>query len=384
MNIINFFFKKNHIRKIKSTKDYRNATQKRAEFKNKVISVTGTNGKTNLSFLLNQTLSTKYITDKTWKNSNSTKGLPWCFNNHFNLESDYWICEIGISTKNEMKYLLDLVKPNIRIITNIGVAHSANFKNEKEYQLEKLSYLKKLPKNSVVIINNDDPILSKYKYPKKIQLIRCGSKSNSDVILDKIILDSQNLTSTISIKTNKGNINFKSKLLGKHMAETMCLVTGCALHLNVPIQNIKQVLENFTPYSERGGLLKKKNKTIFNYSYNANPNSMKANLDVFSQVKGKNKIIIIGDMLELNEKKEYLYHKNIYKQCLTITNNICIFTKNFKLVSHYENYPFLIRGNNLKDMIKKVSNFFSDKKQDYYIFIQGSNGTKINKITEII
>ena len=52
-------------------------------------------------------------------NSNSTKGIPWCINNLFNLDSDYWIIEVGVSKKSEMKYLLDLVQPDIRLITNV-------------------------------------------------------------------------------------------------------------------------------------------------------------------------------------------------------------------------------------------------------------------------
>ena len=235
----------------------------------------------------------------------------------------------------------------------------------------------------MVIINNDNFILKKHKYPKNIHLIRCGSDKDSDIVLEKYSINTSNLTSNISIKTKQGKIIFTSKILGKHFAESMCLVAGCALYLNIPIANLKTVFSNFKTYQNRGGIIEKKNITIFNYSYNANPTSMQANLNIFKDIKGKNKIIILGDMLELNTKKEYFYHKDIYKRCLSITSNICIFTDIFKKVVQNENFPFLINGNTIETVVSKIINFIDPKKK-YFIFVQGSNDTKISKIIDQI
>ena len=362
---------------------YNKALTKRNKYKNKIISITGTCGKTTLSNLLKNALSTTYVVEKTWNNSNSIRGIPWCINNDLNLNSDFWIIEVGISKKNEMKLLLDLVQPDIRIITNVGIAHSDNFENEKEYQKEKLVYLKNLSQNTVVIINNDDPILHTYNYPKNIHVIRCGSNLDSDVILQKYTFNHLTLTSNISIKTKKGVISFTTTVIGKHLSKLMCLVTACCLYLNVPLEKLPHIFQNFKYCENRGNIIKKNKITIFNYSYNANPTSFEANLLLFKEIKHKNKIIIIGDMLKINKQNEYFHHKEIYKKCLQITKNICIFTEVFKQIVVNEDLPYLFMENNIDSLGVQVSNYIKLSK-NCAIFIQGSNNTNINKILKYL
>lgn len=365
-------------------KKYEKALIRRNKFKNKIISVTGTCGKTTLCNLLKKALLLNYTVEKTWNNSNSLKGIPWCINNDLSLNTEFWIIEIGIAEKGTMKLLLDLVQPNIRIITNIGIAHTLNFNNETEYQKEKMVFIENLPENSTIIIDNDNELLKNFNYQKNITVIRCGSDLKSDVILKHYKFNSCNLTSNISIQTKKGTISFTTKIIGRHFAKLICLVTACCLHLNIELEKLIKIFEKYEHCCNRGNIIKKNEMIIFNYSYNCNPSSIEQNLILFNDINSENKIIVLGDMLELNKEKEYFYHKDIYRKCLNITTNICVYTKIFKNLVINEKLDHLFMEDDLKKIGLLIKNYVNKNKKKYFIFIQGSNTTNIDEILKTL
>jgi len=213
---------------------FENAIKKREKFNNKVISVTGTSGKTTTCKFIYDILKNFNKVNKTHENSNSFLGIPWCLNKYFELDSDYWIIEIGISKPNEMKKLVEFVKPDIRIITNIGNAHTLNFTNGiHDYINEKLEFTKNISSNSVLIINNDDNILNNIRF-KNINVIKCGTSDTDDVRLIEYISGIK--TSVIKIKYNEKIYIFKINGIGKHNAMNLCLAIGCAIYLKIEIQ----------------------------------------------------------------------------------------------------------------------------------------------------
>ena len=113
------------------------AVYKRRKFKNEVVSITGTCGKTTTLEMINTVLKYKYQCDKSPKNCNGFKGIPYSINEIFRLDSKVWLSEIGIDSENTMDKKVKILLPTIKILTNIGNAHTENFKTVNDYHLEK-------------------------------------------------------------------------------------------------------------------------------------------------------------------------------------------------------------------------------------------------------
>ena len=359
---------------------FEKAIEKRNIYNNKVISVTGTCGKTTTCKFIYDILKHFNKVNKTHENSNSFIGIPWCLNKHFELSSEYWIIEIGISKENEMKQLVQLVKPDIRIITNIGIAHTLNFTNGiTGYINEKLEFTKNISQNSVLIINNDDNILNNIIF-ENINVIRCGTSNNDDVQL--IDYFSDNIKSIVKIKYNNNISTFKINGIGKHNALNLCLAIGCAVYLKISIQSIEKVCKNFELYEYRGNIIKNNNIYLYDHSYNCSVTAILSNLSYFKELNVENKIIILGDIEEIENSVKI--HNDILLNCFEITNNVLIYSINkYKEITNDNNYNLIlfekheILNTYLKEIIK-------DNTKKFYIFIQGSNSSNLKYISDYI
>ena len=370
---------------------------KRNQYKNTVISVTGSCGKTTVCKMIYDIMNNYTTIDKTHENSNSFLGIPWCINKLFNLNSKYWLIEIGISHKDEMTRLINMVNPDIRAITNIGIAHTGNFiGGHNDYINEKLNFVRNLPINSTLIINNDDIILSNFKYQDNIKIIRCGTKPTDDIQLISYYMNNDNMTSNLEIKINNNcsnNYLIKIKMngLGKYNALNMCIAIGCTLSLSIPVTVIRNKLNNFIFYENRGEIIcnntRSYNIFLYNYSYNCAFTSIINNLDEFNKIKSSNRIIILGDMMELDNP--LYYHDKILSTCINITlnNNILVYSTNYYKYTIYRK-PELYKGMHIFDNINNIINMLDfiikANNCDIYIFVQGSNNSRLYQVANFV
>ncbi len=353
---------------------------KRNIYKNPVISVTGTSGKTTTVKMIHDIIKSTYTVDKTLENSNSTAGIPYCITKYFNLSSDYWVIEIGIGNVGEMDTLLNIVKPNIRVITNIDEAHTDSFQNKESYQTEKLKYLENLPADTVLIINNDDPILSSLKFEPNIKVIKCGSKETDDIQIQNYIINSDNISSTFQIQIyNKIKITIKLNSIGVHNGINACLAIACAYYLNVTIPNIINSLDNFIFYQNRGSIIVKPSYTIYDYSYNCIPYACLKNLEAFKNINSNNKLVILGSEYGMKSSKDCL--ELLLNISVKITNNIIVYSKDLEQLTNsnqnikiYNNFTSII--NDVKQLI--------NLNEYLYIFIQGSNKMELFNLIKLL
>ena len=379
-----------------TSKNYTKALNKRNKFKNIVICVTGTKGKTTTVKIIYELLKSFYKVNKTFKNSNSLIGLPYSINK-FDLNSDFWICELGISKINEMNLLLDLVKPHIRILTNIDIAHTENFNNENDYKEEKIKFVKTLKKNDIFLYN---PTEINYEfnindYIKKlnnkgynIKIITCGVTENCDIFLKKFFIN--NINSYFDIIIDNKLFQFNVKGLGKHHVLDICFGLGIIYHLNKSyLFKINDTISNFKLYDDRGLFIKKKKFIIFDYSYNSSPSSIISNLNYFNEFESDNKIIILGNISGiLNKEKYYL---EIIEKSINISNKIVatsfdIYEILKKKVSNNNNYLISYYDIKLKNKICLIHYLFSEIKNNNNtsIFVQSSHDQKLGYISKVL
>ena len=337
----------------------------------KIIAITGSWGKTSLKNLLNSSLSKVGKTHCSPKSFNNHYGVPYSL---ANLSSDnkYGIFELGMSSKGEIDNLVNLVKPHIAIITNIGPAHLENFKNIYGICKAKAEIMNGISQNGVIILNKDDKFFYSLKSiadKKNIKILTFGF-SKSDIQIRKS-------SAKVFFKIKNKIINFKINNFNKsylyNIAATLCV----HYYLNHNINLLKNNFNNFKIPEGRGNEknIKIKNKKILlvNDSYNSNPASLNEAIYNFS-LRKKNKqrkIVIIGDMLELGKKSKY-YHQQAAK-ILNKTNIDKVFCVGSEVRHTYQKLNHSKKGLLVKNISFLKENIFNLLENNDILLVKSSN-----------
>ncbi len=349
----------------------------------KVISITGSSGKTSLKDLLSFCLKKLAPISKSNRSHNNKFGVPLSLFN-INKNDKFAVLEVGMDKKGEIDNLTKIIKPNFGIITNISYAHIKNFKSLSEIAKAKSEIMNNIVKGGKIVLNKDDSyfnFLKKIALKKNIHVISFSKKNtSSDIYIKKIISNKKNSKIFINVKNLIKTFLVKNDL-SLYLDNILASVALLSEFYN--LKNINEKLfYNFKVPLSRGDQTKVrfKNKTIYltDESYNSNPLSLKFAIENFDKQKNYNKYLILGDMLELG-KFSKLLHKKISK----IINKTSI-------------KKVYVVGNHIKETfygisIKKRGRILSNKDEIYHLIkndlnnndhlmIKASNSTGLNSV----
>ena len=360
----------------------------RNRFKGTIIALTGSSGKTSTKHLLSSSLKIYGTTHSTKENNNNIVGLSLTLS-RLDPDSKYCVLELGINNVGEMEELTKLALPNIALITNVTNSHIQNFRNEEEIAYAKSKIFLGLKKNSIVILNSDNfwcDFLIKEAKKLNLNIHLYGHCKNSDTSIKKIMQEKEG--ATIYFDNRKGwHLNYLNITQALNAVATVAVIK----ELKLDVANTLKTISNIKPLPGRGDKIiinfKYNKKTlIIDDSYNANPDSMKTALNNFQNISGNYKnyerILIIGDMLELGESSNEL-HLQLIPIIKKINPNVLItlgvYTANIckELCSIINCYPYTSVDKLITDIKKYL-------KPSQLILIKGSNGTGLWKLVPIL
>lgn len=288
-----------------------------------VIGITGSVGKTSTKDMIASVISRRYNVLKTEGNLNNEIGLPITA---FKLTSEHEavVLEMGMSGFGEIHSLAKVARPNIAVITNIGVSHIENLGSRSGILTAKSEIFDYFVNSDKAVLNADDDMLLNIDAKLKNDIIWYGIKSRRGIYAANLI--SRGLAGTsFALITDKGGIDIDVKAPGEHVVSNALAAAAVGLELGISLEDIKAGIEAFVPTGMRMSISKGENGcTLINDAYNANPVSMKSALDVLAEAEGP-KVAVLGDMLELGVIAEEM-HKSIgaYAANLGIDTIICI------------------------------------------------------------
>ena len=282
------------------------ASAHRKKFSYPVIGITGSNGKTVIKEWLFQLLQPDVSIVRTPRSYNSQIGVPlsiWLMTENRKMA----VLECGISQKGEMKRLENMVKPSIGIFANIGPAHQENFSNLHEKALEKIELFHDTER---LISCSDHALVQKViseKYRGKN--LTWGKDANSDLVILETVKE-----------TNQSKI--RGSFLGEEMeitipfADEASIENAChcwlfLLQHGLSHRTITERLRALSPIAMR---LEKRTGinrcTVINDSYNSDLASLDIALDFLDmQAQGRDKTLILSDILQTGEEPASLYKK---------------------------------------------------------------------------
>ena len=303
---------------------YSIAKYSRKKYKGRVIAITGSVGKTSTKDILTKMLSTFGVTHSSQKSFNNHLGVPLTLAN-IPKNADFVICEIGMNSKGEIEPLSKLVAPDVAVITNISAAHLASFKNLREIAYEKASICFGLKKNGLLIFSVDNKfyeLVNNFVKERKLKSVTFGSNENAEISIKNISHLKNKSYGSLLIK-NKVFTNFSIGALGSHQLKNCLAALAVILSYDLSLEKALKELKDWVPRDGRGNFLdvnlkyKLKNIRIrvIDESYNSNPTSLNASLEILKSVqfdtkKSSRKIAILGDMLELGVKEKE-FHRDI-------------------------------------------------------------------------
>lgn len=272
----------------------------RKKFEIPFIGITGSVGKTSTKDMVASVVSRKFNTLKTEGNLNNEIGVPLTI---FNLELQHEaaVLEMGMSGPGEIGRLTAIIKPDIAIITNIGMSHIEKLGSRQNILKAKLEILEGLNPKGLLILNGDDALLVGMKDLLKFRTVFYGIDEGVDYKADNINSHGENGT-YFDIKVAGAEYKVHVPVPGIHNVQNALAAIASGCELGIPMEEIVLGIEGFSPTKMRMDIFTANGIKIINDAYNASPQSMEAALNVLKEIgKGCRKIAILGDMLELGD-----------------------------------------------------------------------------------
>ncbi len=299
-----------HVRVENTVLAYQNiAKLHRERFDLPVVCITGSVGKTTTKEMVKAVLETTFRTHATVGNLNNQTGVPTTIL-QLSASDEVSVTELGTNHFGEIAAIARVAQPTICLFTNIGEAHIEFFGSREGIFRGKTEMLQYMRPNGRIVANGDDDYLRTIPHA-----ITYGLSEGVDVRAVNVQndgLDSVTFTAQVFGK----DLPVTLHVAGNHMVQNALAALTIAHLLNVPDEAALLALSEFQPGAGRSAVLKTKRFTVIDGTYNCNPTSMEAAIDLLKQARGR-RVCIFGDMLELGENAP-VYHARIgtyAKQC---------------------------------------------------------------------
>ncbi|MBB5073162.1 UDP-N-acetylmuramoyl-tripeptide--D-alanyl-D-alanine ligase [Bartonella callosciuri] len=316
------------------------AARKRS--KAQIIAVTGSVGKTTTKEALKQVLATVGKVHANSASLNNHWGVPLTLA-RMPAQSDYGVFEIGMNHKDEIRPLVKLVRPHVVLITHVSAAHMGFFKSLEEIADAKAEIFEGLDKEGTAVLNADNDFFSylvqKAKQCGVKKILSFGETENSDYQAKEIRLLTD--CSSMRLRILGQDKEIKIGAPGRHIVQNSLGVLAACDALGVDLESVLLSLSHFSLQKGRGVryrlfLPSGGEFHLIDESYNANPASMRAALDLLATGPvGKNgrRIAILGDMLELGAYSEKLHRDLVKPICLSGANPVFLFGEAMKFLA---------------------------------------------------
>lgn len=271
----------------------------------RIVGITGSYGKTNTTVAIAKVLAKKYPTVQTDLNLDTIYNLPMTI-----LKVKPWteglVLEMGVDHPEEMDFHLSLVKPQIGVLTGITPVHSdsEHLGSIEGIIEEKAKLLKSLPQDGLAVLNYDDDRVRKMaKYSQAEVLFYGKDKKNCRFWAEEIAVSGAGLS--FNLRSKDKILKIKTGLIGSHHIYTCLAAYAVGSYLGVLDEGIIEALSLLEPLQGRMNLEKgPRGTTIVNDSRRANPASTMAGLITLSDLPGKRKLAVLGEMGELGSFSE--------------------------------------------------------------------------------
>jgi UDP-N-acetylmuramoyl-tripeptide--D-alanyl-D-alanine ligase len=357
----------------------------RSHFSRPVVAITGSSGKTSVKGMLAEILGFFVGMDAVFAtkgNLNNHIGVPLSLLS-INRHHHFAVIEMGASAGGEIAYLSSLAKPTVAMINNVMPAHVEGFGSVDAIATAKGEIYSGLAADGVALINGEDAYAPQWFAQNRMRSVIIFSPSaqhpQAQVAARNYQLQ-RNGCYSFSLTCGDHAVVVKLQVLGKHNIANAVAAAACAFALGLNIEFIRKGLERFQSSPGRMRIVHGHNNcTLIDDTYNANPGSVKAAIDVLAEMPGKT-ILVLGDMAELGDEADaqhqligrYAAEKNI-QQLFTLGNKSALTAAAFGTEAHH--------CDSLDVLINEVAKELSD---DVAVLVKGSRSSRMERVIQAL
>ena len=275
----------------------------------KVVAITGSAGKTTTKEVVAEFLSTRFRVFRNKGNLNNHIGLPLSL---LELRSrpEVAVVELGMNHPGEIRTLVAMAEPDVRVWTNVGDAHVGFFASSDAIADAKAEILEHARPGDVLVANADDPRIVARASSFIGRVVTFGIESAADVRAIRVADRGLDGTSA-HVRTPAGDVELQTPLLGLGNLANVLAATAVAVQFEVPLDAVAAGAARLHPAHHRGELLRLAGGlTLIDDSYNSSPSALKRALDTVRIATGSaRKIAVLGEMLELGAHASRLHRE---------------------------------------------------------------------------
>ncbi|MEW6506559.1 MAG: UDP-N-acetylmuramoyl-tripeptide--D-alanyl-D-alanine ligase [Bacteroidota bacterium] len=346
----------------------------------KVVSITGSNGKTTTKEMTAALLSEKFRVVKTEANNNNHIGVPLTI---FSADEkcDVLVLEQGTNHIGEIPYSAKISEPDFALITNIGQSHVEFLKNKETIYKEKSALFDEAEKNGgVILANYDDPFIKK-NAGNYSNVISYGFNGNPNIkgLIKSFMKDGR---TEFSVKGSKEVVRLP--VYGDSNAKNFLAAFVIAKLLGLDWKEIKSGANKIQAVHGRLEVKNYREAIVIDDTYNSSPDSIKAAYNLVKKIKSyKRKIIVLGDIYELGKQSEKI-HTDLAK-IFTYNKNLFVLTIG-KMMQHLTTE---LRKKNIKSIHFHLREALSlylqyEEIENSVILVKGSRGMKMEEFVNIL
>ncbi|MBI3664881.1 MAG: UDP-N-acetylmuramoyl-tripeptide--D-alanyl-D-alanine ligase [Acidobacteria bacterium] len=286
------------------------AARVRQEWGGRVVSITGSNGKTTTKEIIAALLATRFHVAKTEGNLNNQLGLPLSL---LRMEegAEVGVFEMGMNHRGEIRALAGIARPEIGVVTNVSAAHLEHFGSVEEIALAKRELIEGLPADGIAVLNADDERVRAFvdfhrERAPGGHAVTFGIEQPADI--RAVEMEDLGPAGT-RFRLEAERVEFTTPLVGRHNLYNTLAGLAVGRVFGIPLDALREAVASLAPASMRGEMMEVGGIWIINDCYNSNPRAAEIMLELLAATPGYWRVAVLGEMLELGAGSEDLHRQ---------------------------------------------------------------------------
>ena len=341
----------------------------------RIVGITGTNGKTTTKELMAAVLGEKYNVLYTLGNFNNDIGVPKTLL-RLKPEHQVAVVEMGASHPGDIKTLVELVEPDLALITNVGMAHLqgfGSFEGVVKTKGELYDFMRQSKRGKVFVDANNPHLMG---IVQGLDLVKYGTPASDGLFVGgKVVSAAPFLRFAWQREGGEWN-EVQTHLVGAYNVLNMLAAISVGLYLGVSADEANRALANYVPSNNRSQLQETAHNKLIMDAYNANPTSMSVALNNLNDMEVPHKMAILGDMLELGAASAEAHQAIVDQLSRLSLDEVWLVGPEFARTR-----CAFRKFNDVDEVMAQLQNQCPEGR---YILVKGSHGIRLDKLSQYL
>ena len=341
----------------------------------RIVGITGTNGKTTTKELMAAVLGEKYNVLYTLGNFNNDIGVPKTLL-RLKPEHQVAVVEMGASHPGDIKTLVELVEPDLALITNVGMAHLqgfGSFEGVVKTKGELYDFMRQSKRGKVFVDANNPHLMG---IVQGLDLVKYGTPASDGLFVGgKVVSAAPFLRFAWQREGGEWN-EVQTHLVGAYNVLNMLAAISVGLYLGVSADEANRALANYVPSNNRSQLEETAHNKLIMDAYNANPTSMSVALNNLNDMEVPHKMAILGDMLELGAASAEAHQAIVDQLSRLSLDEVWLVGPEFARTR-----CAFRKFNDVDEVMAQLQNKCPEGR---YILVKGSHGIRLDKLSQCL